>query len=466
MNATIEQWVKAELEGLYGSAVIREMNEIIALYDAYDGKGQAWPKKSDGSYEPAQVITNYVKLLINSESRFMVGRAPEIRIRPLKPSDEAAAQEIDRWLQRLLNHRQWRKRLLHGVRDALIGKRVALKLTAAPGEPPSMRFAPSLEFVFEADEDDPEQVKKCVFFYEATPGTVTDRTKQRIWRQRYELRDGRCYLDEGLYDGYGREIERRYRDTDTGLDFVPVYIIINGGLSGDLSGESDVKELLSSQEAYNRAKSDDIDALRYNMFPQKVFTDASQESMEKVQIAPNAVIDLQSEQALGSGARATATVLESTFNYDSRLQHSLEGLRADMHALMSVPEVSAEVLQGIGISGKAMRALYWNLICRCEEKWADGWEDAIRWMVERLIELARLNGEKLPEIAYDIHIEHLYPLIDDEEEERERDMAEVSRQARSRKSYIEKWHGEGSAEEELEQIKREQTLLEEVWPGE
>lgn len=272
-------------------------------------------------------------------------------------------------------------------------------------------------------------------------------------------------MDEGLYDGYGREIEKRFEGADTGLDYIPVYVIVNGGLSGDLSGESDVKELQSNQDAYNRAKSDDVDALKYNMFPQKVFTDASQESMDKVQIAPNAVIDLQSEQALSGGARATASVLESTFNYDARLQHSMEQMRADMHALMSVPQVSADVLKGIGISGKAMRALYWDLICRCEEKWADGWDDAIRWMAEKLIALARMAGEKLPEIEYSVKIEHLYPIIDDEEEERERDMLEVARQARSRKSYIDKWHSEDDADGELKQIKLEQQLLEESWSG-
>ena len=34
--------IMAELGGLYGNEVIKEMNEIIKLYDIYEGSGQNW----------------------------------------------------------------------------------------------------------------------------------------------------------------------------------------------------------------------------------------------------------------------------------------------------------------------------------------------------------------------------------------------------------------------------------------
>lgn len=462
MNSQIEQWIRTELAGLYGTGVVTEMSEIIRLYEMYDGSGQSWNLVTDGTYTPTRIITNLIKKLINDESRFMVGRSPEIRIVAQKEGDKAAAEQLQDWLDRTLSGTFWRKRLLHGVRDALIGKRVALKLTGAPGKPMTLQFAPSLEFVFEVQDDAIDRVTKCIFFYEVTPENTTDREKQRIWRQKYWIEDGRCLMDEGLYDGYGKLLREDSHRADTGLDFVPVYIIINGGLSGDLSGESDVRELVDSQNAYNRAKSDDADALKYNMFPQKVFVDASQDSMDALKIAPNAAIDLQTEPGL-TGGRAAASVLESTFNYDSRLQHYLELLRQDMYSLLSVPQITKDTLQGIGVSGKAMRAMYWDLICRCDEKWADGWDDAIRWMVEHLFRMARAYGTALPEIDYLVDIDHLYPLMDDEEEERERDLNEVSRQARSRRSYIQKWHALDDPDAELKQIRAERQLLEESW---
>ena len=80
-----------------------------------------------------------------------------------------------------------------------------------------------------------------------TPSCRTIR-KQRIWRQKYELRDGRCYLTEGLYDGTGRTISETHSDENTGLDFIPVYVIINDGLTGDMTGKSDVERLWDNQD--------------------------------------------------------------------------------------------------------------------------------------------------------------------------------------------------------------------------
>lgn len=74
-----------------------------------------------------------------------------------------------------------------------------------------------------------------------------------------------------MYDGTGRTISETYSDENTGLDFIPVYVIINDGLTGDMTGKSDVERLWDNQDDYNRLKSDDRDALKFNMFPQRVF---------------------------------------------------------------------------------------------------------------------------------------------------------------------------------------------------
>ena len=127
-----------------------------------------------------------------------------------------------------------------------------------------------------------------------------------------------------------------------------------------------------------------------------------------------------------------------------------------MHDLVSVPEASrGAALKGFSASGKAMRAVYWGLICRCEEKWAE-WDDALRWMVRRLVDMAAVYGEAaLPAIDFAVRVEHLYPIPDDEEEERARDLTEVTGGARSRLSYIKKWQPDADAPGELKQIEAE-----------
>jgi hypothetical protein len=446
------EWIKLELGGLYGGEAVRELDELNRLYRLYDGEGQENSPGGDSS--ATHLVTNLVKKLIKEESRFMAGRAPELRIVAAAEDAEAAAQ-IERFLSSTLTENRWQKKLLHGVRDCFIGKRVALCLDGAPGRGLSIRFVPATEFVYELDEGG--EISKIIFFYGLND--LVERSRQRVYRKKLWMDGGRCLIDEGVFDGYGRLVEARHRGEDTGLRFVPAYVIVNDGLTGDLSGESDARELAGNQLAYNRLKSDDIDALKFNMFPQKVLVDASQASVEHVVIAPGALIDLATDPSRAGMGQASASVLEPEFGYDQRYEHATARIRGDMHDLLSVPEASVEMLKGFAASGKAMRALYWGLICRCEEKWAE-WDDALRWMARRLAEMAVIYGaEALPGIEFSVKIEHLYPIPDDEEDERVRDLSEVAGGVRSRLGYIRKWQPDADAAGELGQIERERGLF-------
>lgn len=45
-------------------------------------------------------------------------------------------------------------------------------------------FLPSLEFIYESDEENPNELKKIIFFYQTNK--EVERDKQRIWKQKYE----------------------------------------------------------------------------------------------------------------------------------------------------------------------------------------------------------------------------------------------------------------------------------------
>ena len=439
------RWMERELGGQSGLLARREMETVQQLYDWYEGRR--------GGEEEAPLSVNLIKKLIKDEARFMAGRPPEIR---LQSEDGAAAAALEDWLRATLEDNRWQRRLMQGVRDCLIGRRVALKLGGAPGARPSLRFVPSTGFLYETEPDNCERLSWILFFcwLEADAG---GRAAQRLWRQKYWMENGRCLVDESVCDAAGRPLEVRSERRDTGLDFIPAYVIVNDGLSGDVTGESDVSALIESQRAYDRLKSDDLDALRYNMFPQKVFVDASQQSIDKVVIAPNAMIDLVTDPAAASGRQASASVLEGGFPYDARLENALSRIKSDMYELVSVPEMTPERLQGFSASGQSMKALYWSMICRCEEKWAC-WDDALRWMVRGLAAIARAyRVPDAPEgdFAYTVKIEHLYPITGDEEDERRRDMEEVRAGVRSRLSYIRKWQVGEDARAELERLSRD-----------
>nr|WP_317413054.1 phage portal protein [uncultured Solibaculum sp.] len=427
--------IRTELGGIYGQTILREMGELIRLYDFYDGKGQNWPVNGQLDYVPTRKKTNLVKKLIKAEARFLFGKTPELSLYPV----EQGGDNLELWqkyLQDTLIRNRFGDKLIKAARDCFIGKRVALRLWVEEDHM-AIGFRPSLEFVYEPEEDDAEKLKKIIFFYHLNQDCVP--SKQRIWRQKYAMVNGRCILNEGVYDGSGHLVEQKYYNYDTGLTFIPAYVIVNDGLTGDLLGESDVEELKDNQEIYNRLCSDDVDALRFHMFPQKVAVDASPQSLQNMVIAPGALVDLQTDPTLQSG-QASMQTLESQFGYDARLEHTLTRIKGDMYNTLSVPDVGTEQIRGSVYSGKAVKALYWDLICRCEEKWTV-WEPALVWMAQNILKMAAQMGW-IPAIPtdYRVHVEHCYPIPDDEEEERLNDLKEVEAGVRSAKSYQDKWN--------------------------
>ena len=162
MNATA---FMEELGGLYGSRVMEEFGEIIRLYDFYEGKGQLWPVNGTLDYLPTVKRTNLIKKLIKAQARFLFGRTPEFSVRAMEKENTQAAQEMTRFLNRILRENHFGDRLIRAARDCFIGKRVALRLwTDEDGL--SIGFRPSLEFLYEPKEDDADKLAKIVFFYQ------------------------------------------------------------------------------------------------------------------------------------------------------------------------------------------------------------------------------------------------------------------------------------------------------------
>lgn len=460
MIKNLTNFFKTELTGLYGEKVLQDLGELIKIYEFYDGPGQNWPTPQGLDYAPSKFITNLCKKLIKREARFMFGRTPELKV---ITSEEKTTEQLQHVLDSVLRNSNFPERLLKGARDCFIGKRVAIKLTGGIDTPVSVQFRPAMEFVFTTEDDDVDKLQKIIFFYSTNDDARP--SEQRIWKQKYEMAGGRCFLTEGVYNGYGSLVEGG-ETLNTGLSFIPCRVIINDGLTGDLCGESDVAEIWSAQMAYNRLKSDDLDALKFNMFPQRVAVDADGTSLENMRIAPGALIDLVTDPARGDdGSQAKLDMLESSFSYSERFEATMNRIKNDAYELLGVPNISLEQLKGLMQSGKSMKALYWEFIERCEEKWTV-WEPALEWMCKSILEMESIYGDapKLP-VDLDIHVEHLYPILEDEESERITDMQEVTTQVRSRKSYIEKWGTAPDADAELQQIKLEQTLLQDSFDG-
>lgn len=360
--------------------------------------------------------------------------------------------------RQLLEDCGWPSRLSKAGRDIFVGKRLAVKLIGGGGKPLGVRLLPSLEFAFDLDCET-GRITKILYYYHKTHDT--DPKRQRTWVQRYWLEGGACWMEQGVYDGYGvlQQDEELIPPTNTGLDFVPSAVIINDGLTGEITGESDVAVLRDLADAYNRRLSDDQDALKFNMFPQRVFRDVEPRCLENIKVSPGSLLDIQS--SVTGEHQATADILESGFGYDGRYEHSVDRLDKIMHEQLAIPMTTIDQLKSLGISGKALKMLYNPLIARCEEKW-QAWDEAIRWMVRSLARLSKASGgPDYTGLDYTVAIDHLWPIPNDDDAEREQDRLDVAAQTMSRKAYIDKWRPTADAEEELRQMALERQQLEE-----
>ena len=70
--------IKAELEGLYGSAVLEDMREVIHLYDVYEHGTDFNMDKAEADYIPADLRYKVIRALIDKEARFLFSRSPDI----------------------------------------------------------------------------------------------------------------------------------------------------------------------------------------------------------------------------------------------------------------------------------------------------------------------------------------------------------------------------------------------------
>ena len=465
MLNSYQEFVTAELTGLYGSAVLQEMNDILRLYDIYEGRENFIDKTEEKDYTQTEKRTNIIKKLIKEESRFLFGKTPELYIQPKNDTDadKDKAEEINLYLNKILKDNLFSEKLVKGARDCFIGKRAAIKLYANQDTKEiRIMFLPSLEFIYESDEENPNELKKIIFFYQTNKEVEKD--KQRIWKQKYEMVDGRCILNEGIYNGNGILIEPINVDVDLQLSGIPCYVIINDGLSGDPFGESDVKELLDNQIQYNRLSSEDVDTLRKGMDRIIYGVDIDPEASEKFQLKPGAFWDVPTDPT-AEGKQATLGTIPTDFGYGDKIENSLKRIKSDMYEMLNIPMLSNDELKGMMTSGKTMKALYWQLITRCEEKMM-AWRPALEWLIRAILEITEVYQiEKLPQLDYTVTVENNYPLQEDEDEEKTLDLQQVNAQAMSRKTFIKKWQGvtDDVADAEIKQIALEREMLEESY---
>lgn len=473
----IPDFIYQELVGPFGTDMIRRLGQIENYYHIYE-HGARFETDTGGDYSPAVLPSRQIKQLIRREAQFLFGKTPGLLVScPDEVKDAAGGKPNEdatqAYLDAVLKANHWPDKLIKGARDCFIGGRVAIKVNISQDRV-GITFVPADGFAYETALDDVDTITRVVLF--CTMQDDEDRARQRIWIQKYWMDGGRCHLSERITDGYGQAVEwdGAKEDEDTGLDRIPVYVVVNDGLSGDLDGVSEIVDLMQDDSWYGRLKSANIDSLRGGMNQITWLSGADPECTKTFTRRPGAVWDIKGDLAQAGDGSPTVQVgtLSNDFAYAAAFGDTLATIRRDMHDLTGVPDLDLDTTKGIITSGKGLKALYWPLICRCEEKMT-AWRPALEWLAGLLLYAAEVYpairqtyGDFAP-ARNEITVENQYPLPEDEDAEKQLDLAEVNAQARSIKSYLLKWGGpdckgmsEDDADAEIAQIARERQILE------
>lgn len=447
-----------------------EIAQIMSYYAAYDKGAEFNSEGANGDYAPSDLRYKKVKDLIDKESRFLFSVPPSFTVNPnvsgMSEEEKEKNSQLNAFLQDVLEKIHLNSELVKAAKDCFIGKRVACMLNFNETEGISVDFLNSTEFLYKFEG---KELKKIVaiFILEESSNKADQVIKKKV----YEMDDdGYCYVEEALYSGMGElKEEGRIERTKTLFTRIPAVVILNDGLLNDVRGRSDVADLIEYESGYSKLANADIDSERKSMNPIRYAIDATVASTANLSSSPGSFWDIQSDQTGGDPKNASVGMLEAHMNYSGALKVTLDRIENTMYSQLEIPNINSEKLQGVITSGKTLKALYWSLIVRCNEKMLV-WGPALRQIAELIFEGAKLypNSARVmsevipPEIDCNILVENNYPLPEDETEEKTMDLAEVAAKTMSRKAYMKKWRGltDEEIDGELKQIALERQLLE------
>jgi hypothetical protein len=419
--------------------------------------GQNWITLDDLDYVPAQVIDNKVKPLINKQARFMFSRKPDLNFKAYDEGSNDTVHELNQYIDDILKRGKFWSETMKAFRLATVTKRVLLRIEANPNEPIKLFWHGINDFSYQIDPNDSTNLRK-VIIVKPDSDNSDDPTTEKFWyRYTYYMERSTCYLRTEKFKSSDLNNPIEDLTQNTLLTKIPCWVVINEHGIGNKFGQSDIKDIRPLQDQYNRKLSDFSDALRFNMFGQDVIIDATKESVNKVNVAPNSLLPLVSLD----DKTASYSKVENTFSNAAPVEKFLTLLDDSMHDKLAIPKPQ-EIKQII--SGKAYKYLFSELKGRCDEKWID-WEPIIRELLDMIVECCD-KFKCYPDwnsiwakIDYNILIKRNYPIPEDEEDKKRLAMEEVASNVRSRRSYIKEFGDEETYEEQFNDICKELSMI-------
>ena len=467
--------LKEEIEGT-SSDILVELREISEYYKIYRKGSKFQPEGTAGDYVASMVNFRKAAQLINKEARFLFGETPDIVIEPVGSIDtisEESKQSItihQELVDSVLYKNKFSKFLIQAAKDCFIGKRIACVANFSEDTGITITFLDAFGFIYEHDPNETNKLVKLVTFTILNDSSILK--EKRIMKKKYVLEDdGYVYAEDVIYDGRGKELENPFPYQKTELKNIPGFVVLNDGLLSDDKGESEINQLKYLESAFSKLSNADIDAERKGMNQIKYTIDMDESSTANLSTSPGSYWDLQRNANLENASPSVGT-LQSSMEYSGALDTTLKRLKREMFDSLEIPDIDLETMSGIVTSGKALKAIYWPLIVRCKEKMKE-WGPQLQYLIDCIIEgaiaypkIAKMYVDQdMVPTNYKVKVSQNFPLPEDEQEEKNIDLSEVTAQTMSRKAYMKKWRDltDKEADAELEQIALERQMLEESY---
>lgn len=448
-------------------------NDLIRIkqnYVMYKKGVKFNPEGTGGDYVPSMIRFKNIKYLINKEARFMFAHSPDIAIVELNENDQTVVEQYNKLIKKVLEKSHFSKKLLQSVKDCLIGKRIAMLADISEDGDIRIHFYNALHFYYEYEIG--TDILQRFVCYENVQTKRKDRANDDYLVNEYTSENGAIYVHSAIYDSAGVVVEELIPKRETALVDIPVVIVFNDGTLDELEGVSEVEDLEDFERGYTKMSNSDIDSVGKGMNPIRYVVDINSKTTNNLSSSAGSFWDLKSEQNQDEVHPQVGT-LAPALNHTEPLKATLNRLKMSMHEALDVPNINEETLSGTITSGKALKALYYPLMVRCDEKLIT-WKEEISNIVRKVIEIALLNVSAVKqkyilsdfkEIQFDVNVQENYALLDDVNEEMQIDLDEIAQNARSRKSYIDKWRrnddiaNDKQIEDELMQIAVEQNMF-------
>ena len=450
--------------------MLDELTQICKYYKVYKKGASFTVEGTNGDYVPAKLNYKMAASLINKEARFLFAVPPDITVEPkgnvgkITKDAKDALTVMNDLIKTILDKNQFEDALIKAAKDCFIGKRVAGLVNFNEEDGVTITFLPSTQFIYETKIGNPNVITKFVCFMVIK--NSQNKTDKRIFKKKFVLDNDTVYLEEAMYDGAGKLIEEITEYQETLMPMIPAVVFINDGLTGEDDGESEIEILQDDESWYSKLSNADIDSQRKSMNPTKYTVDMESNSTKNLSTAAGAFWDLGSDQNLDK-PHPQVGLLEPNMNYSASLDMTLKRVKKSAYDQVDMPDI--EAIQATITSGKALKAIYWPLIVRCNEK-MKMWGPKLRALVDIIIQgamvypncIVEYTDDTIKPVAYEISVVQNTPLPEDEVEEKNMDLSEVESKTMSRKTYMKKWRNltDDEVQEELEQIALERQMIE------